>query len=254
MSEFIIKKAGELPEISNAILIEGLPGIGNIARLSVDYLIDKLKAEKIYELYSDVFPNSVTVSDDSMIEMFTIELYHARVKDQDLILMAGDVQPTTHQDSYALCSEIIKLAKGLGVKEVVTLGGIGLPESPAKTKVHAVVSDESLRGSLKKLKLVFDGNDTVKVILGVTGLLLGVAKLEGIKGFSLLAETLNQPGHVGVKESREVLKVLTKHLGFELDFDDLDDEIKSFEEELRDEASMADKFSNELVSKQGYIG
>ncbi|MBD3312233.1 hypothetical protein GF352_02135 [archaeon] len=254
MSEFVIKKVGKQPVIKDAVLVEGLPGIGNIARLSVDYLIDKLGAEKIIEIYSDVFPNSVTITDDSVIQMFNAELYHARVNNRDLLFLAGDVQPTSNDESYALCTKIIELVKGLGVKEVVTLGGIGLPENPAKTRVHAVVNDDSVRGSLKSLGLVFDGNETVKVILGVTGLLLGVAGLKGLKGFSLLAETLNQPGHVGVKEAREVLKVLTKHLGFELDFNDLDDEIKSFEQELSDEAAMSDKFSNEMISKRGYIG
>jgi len=254
VSNFIIKKVGKTPKMSKASLVAGLPGIGNVARLSVDYLIDKLDAKKIYEVYSDVFPNSVTISDSSVIEMFSVELYHAKVKSKNILFLAGDVQPTTNEESYALCSKIVELIKGLGVSQVITIGGIGLPENPSKTTIHVVVNDESINKSLKGLDVVFDGNETVKIILGVAGLLLGIAGLSGIKGFSLLAETLNEPSHVGVKESREVLKILDKYLGIQLDFKDLDNEIKSFEQEIVEDAKFSEKLSKELVSKHGYIG
>ena len=80
MSEFFVKKYEAIPKLVNPVLIEGLPGIGNVARLSVDYLVDKLEAKKFMEFFSDTFPNSVTISDDSLIKMFSIEFYHVRVE------------------------------------------------------------------------------------------------------------------------------------------------------------------------------
>jgi len=253
MSEFFVKKYEAIPKLVNPVLIEGLPGIGNVARLSVDYLVDKLEAKKFMEFFSDTFPNSVTISDDSLIKMFSIEFYHVRVEGEDLIFISGDVQPTGDAESYAMCNKIVELVKDLGVKELITIGGIGLPELPDKVRVHAVLNHESLKKSLNDLDLVFDGNDTVKIILGATGLLLGVAKLRGMKGFSLLAETLNQSHHVGIKESREVLKILTKYLGFKLDFKELDEEIKNYEAEIKEEQALAFKATSTQV-RQGYIG
>jgi len=254
VTKFVIKEVGPIPKCSNAVLIEGLPGIGNVARLSVDYLIDKLGAKKFYEVYSDVFPNSVSVNDDSLISMFSVEFFYVKVKGRDLIFISGDIQPTSDAESYAFCDKIIELALSLGVKQVITIGGIGLPEIPDKVRVHAVLNDPSLKDSLKDLDLIFDGSDTVKIILGATGLLLGIAGLKDLKGFSLLAETLNHVQHVGIKESREVLTILSKHLGFDLDLTELDEEIKSFEAEIREESVLTDKISNDAVLKQGYIG
>ena len=42
----------EKPKMKNPILVEGLPGIGNVGRVAVGYLVAELKMVKIAELYS----------------------------------------------------------------------------------------------------------------------------------------------------------------------------------------------------------
>lgn len=251
MSYFFAKKLKELPVLINPVLIEGLPGIGNVARLTVDYLVDKLKAVKFMELYSNVFPNSVTVTDDSLIKMFCVDFFHVKIKDRDVIFISGDVQPTSDAESYDLCLKIIEFCRDFSVREVITLGGIGLPEVPSKVKVHAVLNDKSLSSKLKDLPVILDGCDTVKIIIGAAGLLLGIAKLNEINGFALLAETLNQQQHVGIKESRQLIKVLCNFFDFEIDFKSLDDEIKLYEKDIKNESDL---LKNEPVKRQGYIG
>ncbi len=251
MSEFFVKIVRNI-RMENAVLIEGLPGIGNVARLSADYLIDKLNATKFLEIYSDVFPNSVMINEDSLIKMFTVEFYHTKINGRDVIILSGDVQPSSDAESYALCNEIIKIAKKLNVSEIITIGGIGLPESPQKPAVHAVANDESVIKELEKLNVVLDGNETVKIILGATGLLLGIAGIRGIKGFSLLAETINDPRKVGINEAKEVLKVLTRHLDFELDFKDLDEEISNYRKLIKNEKKL--RLGKQKIERQGYIG
>jgi len=252
VTKYIIKRLSD-KKITNSILIEGLPGIGNVARLTVDYLIDKLKAEKILELYSDAFPNSVTINDDSTIKMFNLEFFYVKIKEKDLVLVSGDVQPTNDADSYSLCNKMLVIAKELGVTELITIGGIGLPEPPDESRIHSVVNDESMKEKIKDLGLIFDGNETVKIILGVSGLLLGMAGLNKLKGFSLLAETLNDPQYAGIKESKELLKTITKYLQFDIDFSELDEEIKSYEEEIKRESSFNYEL-NDSYKKHGYIG
>ena len=48
----VIKEAKKIPKLNKPILIEGLPGIGNVGKLAVDFVIDELKAEKLYSLFS----------------------------------------------------------------------------------------------------------------------------------------------------------------------------------------------------------
>ena len=70
MDKWIIdKKIGDSVKLKNPILIEGLPGIGNVGKISVDFLIDQLKHKVMYTIYSTSFPHSVFVNDNNVIEM-----------------------------------------------------------------------------------------------------------------------------------------------------------------------------------------
>jgi len=40
----------------NPIMIEGLPGIGNVGKIAVDFIIEILKPIKVFELISDKLP------------------------------------------------------------------------------------------------------------------------------------------------------------------------------------------------------
>ena len=51
-----IKRLGKV-KIKNPILIEGLPGIGNVGKIAVDFIIENLNAKKIFEIYSYSFPS-----------------------------------------------------------------------------------------------------------------------------------------------------------------------------------------------------
>ena len=57
------------------IFIEGLPGIGNVGKIAVDFFIDELKAIKLYSFFSYKFPHSVFINEKNLVEMPKIELY-----------------------------------------------------------------------------------------------------------------------------------------------------------------------------------
>lgn len=47
-------------ELDNPILIEGLPGLGIVGKISTRYLIKQLKTKKLAELYSPHFLTTYT--------------------------------------------------------------------------------------------------------------------------------------------------------------------------------------------------
>ena len=51
-------------KLHNPILLVGLPGIGNVGSLVVQYLIQQLNAKEFAELYSHHFPYMVIVTPD----------------------------------------------------------------------------------------------------------------------------------------------------------------------------------------------
>ena len=68
MERYLVKKISS-PKLKNPILIEGLPGVGNVGKIAVDFLIDKFEPTTVCEIYSTSFPHSVFVNDNNLIEM-----------------------------------------------------------------------------------------------------------------------------------------------------------------------------------------
>ena len=50
--------------LKDAILLEGLPGVGNVGKLAATHLIEELKAKKCMEIYSSHFPPQVLIDED----------------------------------------------------------------------------------------------------------------------------------------------------------------------------------------------
>ena len=58
MEKTTIKEVTEI-ELKNPILVEGLPGLGMVGRITTRYLAKQLKAKKLAKLYSPHFPLSL---------------------------------------------------------------------------------------------------------------------------------------------------------------------------------------------------
>jgi len=59
MSEWSLDWTKKNIQFKDAILIAGLPGIGNVGKVAVDFLIDGLKAKNVATLFSFSLPHSV---------------------------------------------------------------------------------------------------------------------------------------------------------------------------------------------------
>src|SRR3989338_11402092 len=95
--------------MKNPILIEGLPGIGNVGKVAVDFMIESLSADRIIEIQSNSFPNSVFVNEENLIDLPKIELYHKKIKGKDFLFLAGDVQPFDESSCYEFCEEVLNV-------------------------------------------------------------------------------------------------------------------------------------------------
>ena len=60
-------------KLKDAILLEGLPGVGNVGKLAAMHLIEELKAKKCMEIYSSHFPPQVLIDDDVGMVILTIQ-------------------------------------------------------------------------------------------------------------------------------------------------------------------------------------
>jgi len=230
--EFVnIQYQGKIPKLNDPILIEGLPGIGNVGKLAVEHLIDCIKAKKFAEMYCKDFPPQVFINPDGTIELVKNEFYYWKAKkadQRDIILLTGDYQGLSSQGQYELVEKILDVIEKIGVKELYTLGGYGLGHDIKKPQVLCATTDKELVKTMKKHGAVFKKNEPGGGIVGASGLLLGLGKLRGLKGTCFMGET---PGYlVDPKSAKAVLKILMSITNVEVDLTALEDKAKEIEQ------------------------
>lgn len=213
-----VTKVYEKPVLTDPVLIEGLPGIGFVANIAALHLIQKLKAKLFAEIRSSSFQDFATTTRNGEVRFPTNELYYhkGRNGERDLIILYGNTQALTTVGQYELCGRILDVAEDLGCQSIITLGGLKIERKVDIPKLYCAASDpETLREALNLDAGILGGQ-----IFGVAGLLIGLSKLRGMKGFCLLAETLGfYPDAIA---AREVLKAICRILRLEVDLSRLD--------------------------------
>ena len=75
MSSWKVTKIADV-QMKNPVFLEGLPGIGNVGKIAVDFLMEELKTKKIYEVFSYTLPHSVFVNEDNLVELPNISIHY----------------------------------------------------------------------------------------------------------------------------------------------------------------------------------
>jgi proteasome assembly chaperone (PAC2) family protein len=90
--------------------------------------------------------------------------------------------------------------------------------------------------------------------MGITGLSLGLSQKYGISCCALLADTFAGQMHIGMRESKELLKILDKRYKFGVNFKDVDRDIAKFEKEIKPFMQQVNHASEENSQDTSYIG
>lgn len=214
--------------LNNPIMILGFPGLGYVGKISVTYLIKRLKAIKKAELYSPFFPYHVIVNSYGEVTLPKADFYYWKNKEKesnDLILLTGDSQAQTLEGQYELVENILDYSVKEGVRKIITIGGYNEITEQKEPSVICVSTKPYLLKEFLNLGAVIspEGNP----IVGIAGLILGLSELKNIESICLLGETLGYMSDP--KAAKKVLKVLLKFLKIELGLNILDEEIKNYE-------------------------
>ena len=211
-------KVYEKPKLNNPVLIEGLPGIGFVANIAALHLIHELKAKRFAEILSNSFQDLAVTTETGGTRSPINELYHHKRSDdgRDLIIWYGNTQALTTFGQYELCGRVLDIAQELGCRFIITLGGFKIEEAKTTPQIYCAATDpEALNEALNLGAKLMVGQ-----IFGVAGLLIGLGKLRGFKGFSLLVETLGT--YPDANATRSVLPTLSRFLNLNLDLSRLD--------------------------------
>ena len=247
------------PKLKNPIFIEGLPGVGNVGRISAGYLVEELKAVKFAELFSSHFMPFVLLQKGSDVHVLKNEFYYWKSKgrtdkrgQRDMIILIGDSQSINPEGHYEIVEEILKYLKKFGVKEMITLAGLGVGEKKDNPEVIGAVNDPKLVKKYRKYGINFATSDKVGTIVGASGLLLGLGKIEGIDGICLLGETSGIPLIPDPKSAEAVLNTLTKILDIKVDTSKIQKKVKEMEDFIKRMEKMQRNALTQMMKERMY--
>jgi len=246
-------KVQEKPKLKNPILIEGLPGVGNIGRVAVGYMISELGAKKFAHLYSEHFFPFVMLHDNYETRLLKNEFYYWKAKkkgQRDLILLVGDCQSLSPNGHYDVMESVLDFVEGLGVKDVITIGGLAIGEVEVKPSVLGAVTDKKLMKRFKGNGIKFTAGEKVGYIVGAAGLLLGLGKERGINGLCLLGETSGFPIVTDPKAAEVVLNSLVKILGIKLSMAKLEQRVKEMEHFIKRVENLQKKALMQIAKEE----
>ncbi|MDD4093020.1 MAG: proteasome assembly chaperone family protein [Methanothrix sp.] len=228
MKETLVTRIKEVT-LKDPILVEGLPGVGHVGKLVADHMVEELDAEKIMEIYSPHFPPQVMVKEDGTIRQVRNEIYayHGKEDEPDLLIIVGDYQSATNEGHYELCGIFLDLAESYHVKRIYALGGYGTGQFVDKPTVMGAATSIELVTEMKDKGVVFHENEPGGGIIGVSGLLLGLGALRGLDAVCLMGVTSGYL--VDPKAATEVLRILCRILGIEVDVHALEERATEME-------------------------
>jgi len=203
----------EKPTLNDPILIEGLPGIGFVANIATLHLIKELKATKFVQIFSSSFQDFAVTTGDGKALTPINELYYIKQGNggRDLIIWFGNTQALTTVGQYELVGKVLDLAQQFGCRLVISIGGFKKEEAQLVPEIYSTATDlDTMQEALNLGIKVMVGH-----VFGIAGLSIGLARIKGMKGFSLLVDT---PGmNPDVTAARYALNLLDKYLHLNVD-------------------------------------
>lgn len=215
-------------ELDDPVLIEGLPGVGQVGKLAAEHLLEECDGTAIRRVHSEHFPPQVLVDDAGTTRLAAATFYAVETEGRDLLVLTGDHQAGDNAGHYRLTGTFLDIAEAVGATDVYALGGVPTGEIVEEYSVLGAVSDPSLRGPLESLDVEFRAEEPAGGIVGVSGLLLGLGGRRDLDCRCLMGETSGYL--VDPRSARVVLEVLEGALDFDLEYESLEDRAEEMEE------------------------
>lgn len=226
------------PELTSPVMIEGLPGVGHVGKLAADHLIEERENTVVRRLLSEHFPPQVSVDDDGVASLPTVEIHHVPTNAGDLLVLRGDHQAATAIGHYRVTAAVLDIANSFGTANVFALGGIPTGELQEEPRVLGAVSRDDLRAPLIDHGVEFSEQEPAGGVVGLSGLLLGMGAERDLDVACLMGETSGYL--VDPKSAQAVLEVLEGAIGFTVSYEELEARAAEMERVVRRLQEMQD--------------
>ncbi len=195
-------------------LIVGLPGMGRVGYVSVNYIIRSLDAELVAEIYSTHFPPHLLVRGKGLSDFFVGRLYDS----EKALLFTADVQPQNPEGQNEVCDALLSFLHRKGVfGPVVAAAAFVVQDVGESRKVFVAGNSEDIIRRFSNLGgMPLDGG----VIVGINGAIVGWARYYSVEAAVLLGETWSvivEFDETDYRAAKAVVDVLAKFLGVKTD-------------------------------------
>lgn len=193
--------------VEKPVFIVGMPGIGEVGRITVGIIIELTDAQLMCRIYSSYFPDQIRIENGSY-ELLHYEVYHAKTGGRDVFLMSGDFQPdfTIPEANYMIAESIVDYIVDLGCRRILAIDGFMDSRSIAVTSNNLDILNRLIEAGAKPYR---------GYLGGLTGLILGIASLKrDILCVGVLAGCRNAKGDRSA--SLRALRFINNVLGLDL--------------------------------------
>jgi uncharacterized protein (TIGR00162 family) len=240
-------------------LVVGLPGMAYIGKLSVDYLIQQLKADLFGEVYSMHFPPYVIIKEDGLVELLRNELHSFKDEaGRDIVFLSGNSQAFSPEGQYTVSEAVLDWAIENGVKKVYSIAALVTERQFDVPNVYATATSAALLEDAKSHGAqVLDHG----LIGGENGLIVGLAKKKGVEAICLLAETHGYQAPTGEymidpRAAKAALNVLTQILGVKVNMEPMEKQAIEMDEAFAKMAEIERRVREEMTQsgkKPSYV-
>jgi len=215
------------PDLSEPVLVEGLPGVGHVGKLAAEHLLEEFDSELVRRVYSEHFPPQVTV-EDGRTTLAAAEVHAIRDADRDLLVLTGDHQAGDGPGHYRLTEGFLDVAAAFDVERILAMGGVPTGELVDEPDVVGAATSDAFMDELEELGVEFRENEPAGGIVGISGLLLGLGERRGFEAACLMGETSGYL--VDPQSARVVLEALQAAVGFDVGYETLEDRAEEMQE------------------------
>ncbi|RLG21815.1 hypothetical protein DRN74_00090 [Candidatus Micrarchaeota archaeon] len=210
-------------DLKNSVLIEGFPGVGLVGTIAVSYIVEKTGMKAIGYIDSESFPPIITIHKGR--PYFPMRIYKHPSKDF-CVLLAEFVTPS--DVIHELAKKILSFAKEKGIRQIISLAGMSMPENERESEIFGIASNEEMQLFLasKNVKAIEEG-----VTTGVSGMLIAECARENFPAITLLAQSEYKVPNP--RASAELIKKLDELIGLEVDTSELLREAKEIEKKMK---------------------
>ena len=181
-----------------------------------DYVLRKMKFEKLATVRTSAFPPEVLVREGGATTLPECSFYVSRGR-RDLVLFTGDTSPMDEQ--YEFAQFLLGRAKEMGVEELYSVGA-RWAENPlppeADPQPSGFSTDSKGVANLKKRGVKILGEEPAPFF---ASMVVAMAKDYGIRGYKLSVDHGEPSPHV--KSVMKMLELLSDMAGFEVDLSEL---------------------------------